>query len=216
MAAGLGQGQVGDLEVGRGWDMRTSQWGHGSKPAAGRTGRRPAPTRRGPSGPAASPTPERRPRSTRDPSPQSDTRRGPEIGVEPRAGCTCDHAASEHRSSPRLGAGALAGLGVALPLGAIGVLIVQEGITGGWRPASAAGTGVALVDGAVRRGRRGRRCRRDRCPGGAGAVRPAGRSRGAASRSPSGGCWGCARRADAAATSPAVPARPGAAPVRRR
>jgi arginine exporter protein ArgO len=47
-----------------------------------------------------------------------------------------------------LGAGTLAGLGVALPLGAIGVLIVQEGITGGWRPAFAAGTGVALVDGA--------------------------------------------------------------------
>jgi arginine exporter protein ArgO len=47
-----------------------------------------------------------------------------------------------------LGAGVLAGLGVALPLGAIGVLIIQEGITGGWRPAAAAGTGVALVDGA--------------------------------------------------------------------
>jgi arginine exporter protein ArgO len=47
-----------------------------------------------------------------------------------------------------LGAGALAGLGVALPLGAVGVLIVQEGIAGGWRPAAAAGTGVALVDGA--------------------------------------------------------------------
>jgi threonine/homoserine/homoserine lactone efflux protein len=47
-----------------------------------------------------------------------------------------------------LGAGALAGLGVALPLGAVGVLIVQEGLTGGWRPASAAATGVALVDGA--------------------------------------------------------------------
>ncbi len=46
-----------------------------------------------------------------------------------------------------LGAGALAGLGVALPLGAIGVLVVQEGIRGGWRPACAAGTGVALVDG---------------------------------------------------------------------
>jgi arginine exporter protein ArgO len=46
-----------------------------------------------------------------------------------------------------LAAGALAGLGVALPLGAIGVLLVQEGITGGWRPAAAAGTGVALVDG---------------------------------------------------------------------
>jgi threonine/homoserine/homoserine lactone efflux protein len=47
-----------------------------------------------------------------------------------------------------LGAGALAGLGVALPLGAIGVLVVQEGLNGGWRPAWAAGTGVALVDGA--------------------------------------------------------------------
>jgi arginine exporter protein ArgO len=46
-----------------------------------------------------------------------------------------------------LGAGALAGLGVALPLGAVGVLIVQEGIAGGWRPACAAATGVALVDG---------------------------------------------------------------------
>ena len=46
-----------------------------------------------------------------------------------------------------LGAGALAGLGVAMPLGAIGVLVVQEGITGGWRPAAAAGTGVAVVDG---------------------------------------------------------------------
>ncbi|MGZ4626280.1 MAG: LysE family transporter [Kineosporiaceae bacterium] len=46
------------------------------------------------------------------------------------------------------GAGALAGLGVALPLGAIGVLIVQEGIAGGWRPAAAAGLGVGLVDGA--------------------------------------------------------------------
>lgn len=49
---------------------------------------------------------------------------------------------------PALGAGALAGLGVALPLGAVGVLILQEGLTGGWRPASAAATGVALVDGA--------------------------------------------------------------------
>jgi arginine exporter protein ArgO len=47
-----------------------------------------------------------------------------------------------------LGAGALAGLGIALPLGAIGVLIVQEGITRGWGAAAAAGTGVALVDGA--------------------------------------------------------------------
>src|SRR3954468_14483992 len=42
------------------------------------------------------------------------------------------------------GAGALAGLGVALPLGAIGVLIVQEGMIGGWRPGFAAGTGGAV------------------------------------------------------------------------
>src|SRR3954469_13900274 len=51
-----------------------------------------------------------------------------------------------------LGAGALAGLGVALPLGAIGVLIVQEGITRGWRPATAAGTGAALGEGAYAAG----------------------------------------------------------------
>lgn len=43
-------------------------------------------------------------------------------------------------------AGALAGFGVAVPLGAIGVLLVQEGITNGWRSAAAGGTGVALVD----------------------------------------------------------------------
>jgi arginine exporter protein ArgO len=43
-------------------------------------------------------------------------------------------------------AGALAGIGVALPLGAIGVLIVHEGLQRGWRPAAAAATGVALVD----------------------------------------------------------------------
>ena len=43
-------------------------------------------------------------------------------------------------------AGALAGFGVAVPLGAIGVLLVQEGITNGWRPAAAGATGVALVD----------------------------------------------------------------------
>lgn len=45
------------------------------------------------------------------------------------------------------GAGALAGIGVALPLGAIGVLLVQEGMLRGWRPAAAGATGVALVDG---------------------------------------------------------------------
>jgi arginine exporter protein ArgO len=43
-------------------------------------------------------------------------------------------------------AGAVAGIGVALPLGAIGVLIVSEGLHRGWRPAAAAATGVALVD----------------------------------------------------------------------
>jgi arginine exporter protein ArgO len=45
-------------------------------------------------------------------------------------------------------AGLLAGLGVAVPLGAVGVLLVQEGVTRGWRPAAAGATGVALVDGA--------------------------------------------------------------------
>jgi arginine exporter protein ArgO len=43
-------------------------------------------------------------------------------------------------------AGVVAGLGVAMPLGAIGVLLVQEGIVRGWRPAAAGATGVALVD----------------------------------------------------------------------
>ncbi len=43
-------------------------------------------------------------------------------------------------------AGALAGLGVALPLGAIGVLLLQEGVAHGWRPAAAGATGVAVVD----------------------------------------------------------------------
>jgi threonine/homoserine/homoserine lactone efflux protein len=47
-----------------------------------------------------------------------------------------------------LGAGVLAGLGIALPFGAVSVLLVQEGITGGWRRGSAAAVGVALVDGA--------------------------------------------------------------------
>jgi arginine exporter protein ArgO len=43
-------------------------------------------------------------------------------------------------------AGVLAGLAVAVPLGAISVLILQEGLSRGWRHASAAATGVALVD----------------------------------------------------------------------
>jgi arginine exporter protein ArgO len=43
-------------------------------------------------------------------------------------------------------AGLGAGLAVAIPLGAIGVLIVSEGLSGGWWPAATAATGVALVD----------------------------------------------------------------------
>ena len=42
--------------------------------------------------------------------------------------------------------GVFAGLGVALPLGAIGVLLVQEGLARGWNRAAAGATGVALVD----------------------------------------------------------------------
>lgn len=45
-----------------------------------------------------------------------------------------------------LGAGILAGLGIALPLGAIGVLIVREAVERGLRPAVAAATAVACVD----------------------------------------------------------------------
>ncbi|WP_166870396.1 LysE family transporter [Salinibacterium sp. ZJ450] len=43
-------------------------------------------------------------------------------------------------------AGLLAGLGVAMPLGAIAVLILQQGVTGGFRPAAAAASAVAAVD----------------------------------------------------------------------
>jgi arginine exporter protein ArgO len=43
-------------------------------------------------------------------------------------------------------AGAIAGLAVALPLGAIGVLLVQEAIISGWRTAAAGALGVGLVD----------------------------------------------------------------------
>jgi arginine exporter protein ArgO len=45
-----------------------------------------------------------------------------------------------------LTSGLVAGLAVALPLGAIGVLILQEGLRRGWPAAAAAATGVALVD----------------------------------------------------------------------
>ena len=43
--------------------------------------------------------------------------------------------------------GVLAGLGIAMPLGAIGVLIIRLGITRGFRAAAAAGLGTATVDG---------------------------------------------------------------------
>jgi arginine exporter protein ArgO len=45
-----------------------------------------------------------------------------------------------------LTSGLVAGLAVAVPLGAIGVLILQEGLHRGWPAAAAAATGVALVD----------------------------------------------------------------------
>jgi arginine exporter protein ArgO len=45
-------------------------------------------------------------------------------------------------------AGIVAGLAVAVPLGAIGVLIVDLGVRGGFRPAFLAGLGTALADGA--------------------------------------------------------------------
>lgn len=45
-----------------------------------------------------------------------------------------------------LGLGALVGLGIAMPLGAIAVLILETGISRGWRRAAAAGLGAASVD----------------------------------------------------------------------
>jgi arginine exporter protein ArgO len=47
---------------------------------------------------------------------------------------------------PALAAGVLAGLGVALPLGAVGVLLLQEGMLRGRRPALLGATAVATVD----------------------------------------------------------------------
>jgi arginine exporter protein ArgO len=44
-------------------------------------------------------------------------------------------------------AGIVAGLAVAVPLGAIGVLIVDLGVRGGFRPAFLAGLGTAMADG---------------------------------------------------------------------
>jgi threonine/homoserine/homoserine lactone efflux protein len=51
-------------------------------------------------------------------------------------------------SSPAaaLVAGVLAGLAVAVPLGAVGVLLLQEGLLRGWRSGAAAAGGVASVD----------------------------------------------------------------------
>lgn len=43
-------------------------------------------------------------------------------------------------------AGLIAGIAVAMPLGAIGVLLVNQAMSAGWRPAAAGATGVALVD----------------------------------------------------------------------
>lgn len=43
-------------------------------------------------------------------------------------------------------AGVVAGYGIAMPLGAIGVLIVHEGVARGWRSAASAASGTALVD----------------------------------------------------------------------
>jgi arginine exporter protein ArgO len=51
------------------------------------------------------------------------------------------------RAMNALAAGIVAGLAVAIPLGAIGVLIVDLGVRGGFRPAFLAGLGTALADG---------------------------------------------------------------------
>jgi arginine exporter protein ArgO len=45
-----------------------------------------------------------------------------------------------------LAAGIVAGLAVAVPLGAIGILIVDLGVRGGFRPAFLAGLGTAMAD----------------------------------------------------------------------
>ncbi|MET1016034.1 MAG: LysE family transporter, partial [Leifsonia flava] len=44
--------------------------------------------------------------------------------------------------------GLLAGLGVAMPLGAIGILLIREGVTAGFRIAAAGAAAAALVDSA--------------------------------------------------------------------
>lgn len=47
---------------------------------------------------------------------------------------------------PSLLAGLIAGLALAAPLGAIGVLLIQEGVTRGWRRGLASAAAVATVD----------------------------------------------------------------------
>lgn len=47
-----------------------------------------------------------------------------------------------------VGTGVLAGLGVAMPLGAIGTLLLRVGLADGFRAAAAGATGVAVVDAA--------------------------------------------------------------------
>jgi arginine exporter protein ArgO len=54
---------------------------------------------------------------------------------------------SLHPVMNALAAGIVAGLAVAVPLGAIGVLIVDLGVRGGFRAAFLAGLGTALADG---------------------------------------------------------------------
>ena len=44
-------------------------------------------------------------------------------------------------------AGIAAGLAVAVPIGAIGILIIEAGLRRGFRAAAAAGAGAATVDG---------------------------------------------------------------------
>ena len=44
-------------------------------------------------------------------------------------------------------AGAVAGYGIAIPVGAIAILILETGLQRGFRLAAAAGTGAAVADG---------------------------------------------------------------------
>ncbi|MFN8075438.1 MAG: LysE family transporter [Kineosporiaceae bacterium] len=55
-------------------------------------------------------------------------------------------AASALNPASAMVAGVVAGLGVAVPLGAVGLLLVQEGMRRGWRVGSGSAAGVATVD----------------------------------------------------------------------